>query len=721
MTTQITEGSGGAEVPLYRARKENVVSPCIPHGDFEQETANPLQGKGSKRKRDKLDEFLSTAREVWGTRWDYSKTQYVKSSQAVTITCRDHGDFKQTPKGHKNKYVGCKSCQKYKPVSEKEFFTRSKRFWGDRWDYSLVSYSNVTSPVVIRCIEHDVSFRQVPHKHYSGELKCLPCRRGTSQREFLIRAKEVWGDRWDYSEVAYTNSRGNVEIICPLHGKFMQLANSHIRGYSGCAPCNRENKSIKGEDFIHRSNQVWGGRWDYSETKYVGMDSKIRIDCKEHGRFTQTAQKHLLGRQVGCPSCHGKVGSLSRFIEESQKVWGSRWDYSKSHYSNNSTPLEIGCFQHGSFWQVPTSHWAGNVGCHPCRSKVWNLDSFVAKSEEAWGDRWGYSQSLYSGYQNHIEVLCVTHGTFSQMAESHLKGFLGCRECHTRGTSRGEKDIFAFIQAMEGVDSLGRVKGELSNPRIELDIYVPEKKVAIEFNGVYWHSSKFKDKGAHHTKFKMAEEAGIKLVQVWEDDWNLRRPIVEEHLKQVLGVSTLPKIAARKTKVVEVPYSVAKDFLNANHIQGAAGAAFHLSLQYEGDVVALASFKRRSDGGLELVRYATSANVQGGHSKLVTYVERNYTYNQLVTFADLTFGSGELYRKTGWVEDKFLSPDYQYLVGGRRVHKFNYRLKRFREDPDLQYVEGMSESQLSELNGLLRVYDAGKIRFVKKHPNDDTT
>ena len=543
--------------------------------------------------------------------------------------------------------------------------------------------------------------------------------RALTPEEFLGRSLNIWGDRWNYELLNFKGMDEAVTLICKDHGEFSQVASKHIYSKQvGCKRCHGRSP-LTHEEFLSRAKGAWGERWDYTDTLYVNSVTPVEIGCSEHGKFLQVPSSHWSGK-VGCPRCRGEVSDLDSFIFRASQVWGGRWSYSKTVYRGHDHPILIGCAEHGDFEQLTGSHLSGFIGCSMCANPFQDRTRFMAEAGRVWKGRWDLSRVDLVSSAYPIEVICKTHGEFNQRPFEFIQGKVGCIPCQNTQTSKGEQEVLDLFQSLEEVDPQHRVKGLLSNPRIELDIYAPEKKVAIEFNGVYWHSSKFKDKDAHHTKFKLAVEAGIKLVQVWEDDWNLRRPIVEEHLKQVLGVSTLPKIAARKTKVVEVPYSVAKDFLNANHIQGAAGAAFHLSLQYEEDVVALASFKRRSDGDLELVRYATSANVQGGHSKLVTYVERNYTYNQLVTFADLTFGSGELYRKTGWVEDKFLSPDYQYLVGGQRIHKFNYRLKRFREDPDLQYVAGMSESQLAELNGLLRVYDAGKIRFVKKHPNDDT-
>lgn len=103
----------------------------------------------------------------------------------------------------------------------------------------------------------------------------------------------------------------------------------------------------------------------------------------------------------------------------------------------------------------------------------------------------------------------------------------------------------------------------------------------------------------------------------------------------------------------------------------------------------------------------------GGFTKLLTYAEREYTPSRFITFADHCISDGGLYEGNGFVVDKTLPPDYMYVVGDRREHKFDYRLKRFRNDPDLKYVEGLTERELAALNGLVRVWDAGKTRFVR--------
>jgi len=166
--------------------------------------------------------------------------------------------------------------------------------------------------------------------------------------------------------------------------------------------------------------------------------------------------------------------------------------------------------------------------------------------------------------------------------------------------------------------------------------------------------------------------------------------------------------------IVESSYTDSSAFLDAHHIQGSARGSFYLSLLHDGVMVATSVWvKRGSD--LVLERYATSVSVRGGMGKLLKAgcIEgRQRGAQRVVTFADHGVSDGGLYERLGFVADKVLKPDYAYVVDGDRKHKFNYRLKRFKNDPVLRYVDGLSESQLAELNEIPRVWDCGKTRYV---------
>lgn len=534
--------------------------------------------------------------------------------------------------------------------------------------------------------------------------------RRRTQEDFLSESRELWGDRWDYSESIFITMKTHVLIKCKEHGEtFKQTPEGHLTGKVGCLACNGMRMDLP--QFLIRAEKVWGDRWDYSDTSYLNFDSPVSIICKEHGAFHQSPANHLSGR-VGCPKCHGLRHTPQSYLEECLKVWGNRWDYSNTHYTKSTEPVTISCREHGSFSQRAASHLQGMVGCPSCSGVKLSQDDFKRRATDTWGDRWDISHVKYLDIKSHVSVVCPDHGEFSQPAETFLLGRMGCPSCRPTGTSKGEKEMVDFIRSL-GVETKTNVRGMLSDKSLELDVVVPDKSMAFEFNGVYYHSEKFKDSKYHQRKKSLAAGAGLDLVYIWEDDWRDRKEIVQEHIRQLLGCSTLPKVNGRDTEVRLLFSHEARDFLNTHHIQGFAAASVYLSLVGEDSkVVAVAAFKKRGED-YELVRYATSAQVRGGHSKLVAFFERNYTYRNLITFADLSFGRGNLYLSTGWEFGGEVPPDYRYLVRQSRVHKFNYRKQRFKDDPSLKWEEGLTERELALLNGLLRVYDAGKLRFVR--------
>ena len=273
-----------------------------------------------------------------------------------------------------------------------------------------------------------------------------------------------------------------------------------------------------------------------------------------------------------------------------------------------------------------------------------------------------------------------------------------------------ESDLFDWVSSI-APDAVQSARGYI--PRLELDIVCPSRRVAIEFNGLYWHSDANKPNSYHREKTDLCREAGLQLVHIWEDDWNDRRDVVKGMIARKLGVSSEPRLNARSLKRVAVSTGSARIFLERHHVQGFASGTAYYGLQSGSELVALLVMKRRKAGEWELVRYATSAIVRGGHSKLFKwFLEDREDASRVVTFADRGVSDGGLYETCGFKKDGELPPDYMYVVKGRRVHKFNYRKARFQSDPNLKFDETLTEKQLASLNGLPRIYDAGKIRYV---------
>jgi len=304
----------------------------------------------------------------------------------------------------------------------------------------------------------------------------------------------------------------------------------------------------------------------------------------------------------------------------------------------------------------------------------------------------------------------------------------GCPKCGISNfQSEPEKYIVNFLNKLD-------IKTEQSNRTLldgqEIDIYLPDFNFAIEYNGLYWHSEQMgKNKYYHRNKYELAQQKGIQLIQIWEDDWKVKKDFIlisllhklnkHEYLEKAipgLPSANYEKIDARKSTISAITYAEALAFLNTNHIQGGVTASIYLGLKDKktNTLRAVLTFKKEKDNYI-LNRYATIGVIRGGFTKMLSYFEKTYKPTTVITFADHTVSNGKLYENNDFIAEKELLPDYSYLYRSKREHKFNFRLKRFKTDASLVYVQNKSESELAIINNIYRIWDAGKTRYVKRY------
>lgn len=246
----------------------------------------------------------------------------------------------------------------------------------------------------------------------------------------------------------------------------------------------------------------------------------------------------------------------------------------------------------------------------------------------------------------------------------------------------------------------------------ELDFYFPKQKIAIEFNGLYWHSEHQKPKNYHFEKYQHCKDKNIKLLQFFEDELEDKKEIIKQKMLYEFGLYE-NSVYARKCNIVDVDINKRKEFLNKHHIQGDARSSLAYGLEYDGELKAVISFLKKNKKEFILNRFATSSPVAGGFSRLLNHCEKINDNPQITTFADLRYSDGKLYNEIGFCVNKQLKPDYYWVKGRARYHKFNFRhgtgLKNLKNyDPYLSETENMHR------HGFFKIYDAGKIRFVRK-------
>lgn len=271
-----------------------------------------------------------------------------------------------------------------------------------------------------------------------------------------------------------------------------------------------------------------------------------------------------------------------------------------------------------------------------------------------------------------------------------------------------QKEVTEFVQSL-GFKTITNDR-TLINP-FELDIYIPEKRLAIEYCGLFWHSELHKDKHYHADKRERCEEKDIRLVTLFQNEWVHNKGIVKDKIAHLLGRDETGSIFARKCRIETLDRATKRDFLNSFHIQGDGLSSINFGLYHGVELVAVIGFKKMGSK-YELNRFASSRRVVGGFSKLLKHFEREFDYPPIITFADLRWSNGDLYYTTGFTMDKKLPPDYSYISGDRLIHKFNFRHKNMSKFLE-NYDDTLSETENAHRNSFYRIFDCGKLRFVK--------
>ena len=541
--------------------------------------------------------------------------------------------------------------------------------------------------------------------------------------EFINKSKAVHGDKYDYSKVDYKNSHEKVCIICPKHGEFLQTPNSHLNG-SGCPECCDFNHKYTTEEFIQKSRNKHGDKYDYSKVEYVNNHTKVCIICPKHGEFWMKPQNHLFGQ--GCFKCFHEKRELKynteSIIEKFKKTHGDKYDYSLVKYTGIVNKVTIVCPEHGKFEQNISSHIKG-AECPICghiksgKTKRLTTENFIERARLIHGDKYDYSKVEYVDYDTPVTIICPTHGEFLQTPDSHLQG-KGCQSCSIRH-SDSEEEIIKFIKQHSNLEVLINNKNIIKP--LELDIYIPEKKIAIEFNGIRWHTEEFgKTQYYHFNKMEKCLELDIKLIQIFEDEFLLHKEIVFSKLSHLLGFdNNKPKIYGRNVNVVEIKNKEAKTFLYKNHIQGFSPSTIYLGAYYNGQLVGVMSFKKNGNKIWELNRFATDYNYVscGVGGKLFKYFTTHYNPLEIKSFADRRWTlnkNNNLYTKLGFSFESSLPPDYKYVKNNvmQRIHKFNCRKSILSKKYNLPLT--MTEKEMCEQIGLYRVWDCGLFKYTFK-------
>jgi hypothetical protein len=270
----------------------------------------------------------------------------------------------------------------------------------------------------------------------------------------------------------------------------------------------------------------------------------------------------------------------------------------------------------------------------------------------------------------------------------------------------------------------------LNNDRIiiapnELDIVLPDKKLAIECNGVYWHSDTHKDKNYHLNKTLVAENNGYNVIHITDSEWGTKKDIVKDLIKKKLDIIN-QKIPARKCEIKELSHNISSEFLNKNHLQGSIPSKYRYGLFYNNELVSVMTISNSrfsKDAEYELYRFSNKLGITvlGGFSKLFKYFIIKVNPESIISYCDIAYFSGSIYFMNGFKLIRRSTPNYKYFHINNifelysrnkfQKHKLPKLLETF--DPNLSEYKNMMN------NGYYRIWDCGNDVYLWKPNTND--
>lgn len=522
---------------------------------------------------------------------------------------------------------------------------------------------------------------------------------------FIEKARNIHGDKYDYSKVEYINYTTKVCIICPEHGEFHQTPTMHLRGY-GCPKCASVKNNAKywewrvcpicGEKFYIRKKRE---KITCSETCYKTYVSlhKEEINEKKSKSLKETFAK--------------KTKQEKQIIQQNrEKTFFQKYGTTKPNQSSEYRE-KMSKLLKKKDWSQRSENIKNNI-LIPKYKEICEKDNLTLLE-----------------FRNRFDctVKCNVCGN---IFDSHVLGYLTnnttsnlCRICHPIDSVIYNSEISSIFEKILQENNIIYQKNnrQIIAP-LELDFYIPELKMAFEINGNYWHSEIKKDKNYHINKTLLCEQQGVKLIHIFEDEIKFKYNIMRSRVENLLGKSR-NVIYARKCIVKEITKQQKELFLNENHIDGDTISKYNLGLFYGDILVSVATFGKRKISKkeeFELLRFANKINynIIGGFSKLITYFTKNFEFDELITYADIRWSGcnvvQNVYYKNGFDFVSKTKPNYFYLKNNdylTRLNRYNFMKHKLVK---MGYDKNKTEAQIMFENGYTRIWDCGSLKYKYK-------
>lgn len=524
--------------------------------------------------------------------------------------------------------------------------------------------------------------------------------------------------------------------VCDKGHEWDMPVNDRTNRGRGCPACSG-HKVVSGDNDLATLHPDVAGEWHPTKNGEV-LPSMVRPgSATKYWWLSETCgHKWLMSvdkrtrkhSPQGCSVCAGKVVISSTSLAGTYPEVAKEWHPTKNGIVQ-ATDVKAGSHKK-AWWLGSCGHeWDAVIksrsisghGCPVCANKRLLVGSNdLATVNPTLAAQWHPTMNesltptdVTAGTLQKAWWQCKKGHYWSALITNRSRLGVGCPWCaSTVLTSVGEQQLKDYIESL----GFSTVRNRKTLAGREIDVLVPEKMIGFEYNGLHWHTDKYdKTSTYHYDKWKDCKDKGIQLIQIWEDDWANKQGLLKRMVAHKLGISTERKVFARKTKIVNVKSESARMFLEENHLQGFRNATYFGLKGPDNTLVALLGVVRKPNNRIEIARFATSANVVGGFSKLLNHAVKQYPdVTSVLSYSHNDHSMGGMYEASGFEKVHETKPGYSYYVRGKRVHRLQYTKKRFQEDPSLKYEDGLTERQLAELNGLYRIWDAGSTLWEKQ-------
>lgn len=666
-----------------------------------------------------------------------------KSNRRVQWICNKGHEWKATP-GHRATGNACPYCRGFAVLpgvndlatthalvaaewhptrnsvtpTEIKAGSKSKVWWvgacSHEWEAAIYHRTSMNSGCPY-CSNHRVSagFNDLATRHPQLADQWHPTKNSFSAQEVTLKSdKMAWwkdslGHEWD-ARIS-DRTKDGVMLGCPICS-----GNRVLAGFNDLATKNPR----LAEDWHPTKNAFKASETTSATPKKAWWLGKI---CRHEWEST------ILSRNDGnnCPICSGKQ-VLAGFndLGTTHPEIAAQW-----HPTKNAifTPQSVNAgsgkkvwwvgSKCGHEWVAPPYERTTGHGCSVCHGStvMVGVNDFASLKPELvkeWhptknGDK--LPSQFTVGSKERIWWVGACNHEWPTSIKSRSMGS-SCRKC-SNNVSKAEKEIAKFIQ---GLGFLVETSNRKVLKRKELDILVTEENLAIEFNGLYWHTETAGKSPTYHSdKWAECKSQGIRLIQIWEDQWNEKSSLVKKMLHEQLALNESSVII--HPVVSEISERRANDFMDSYSILGYEKGTHFIGISDDTnilrEVVVLDFLHSSSPNTAHIVGYASSDGGREGLQEMLSYVSEMHQMTSYTSFSHHVLPDEDFYENNGFIAEKMFAPDYMYVVRKNRYPKSDYPIERFKDDPALLWEDGLTLRELEDLNGLNRIWDAGRTLY----------